>query len=124
MKIGIAVVLSCVCAGPARAQIGSPTAPAPPMTPGGFPGQWAPTPSDWKYPVWPSGCGRFQGDERAAHLALRPGDQRFHGKHSAARNELAAASFAESVGDSSARNGHWIARSGSFHAIARSCSGA
>lgn len=33
-----------------------------------FPGQWAPTPSDWKYPVWPSGCDSFSGDERAACL--------------------------------------------------------
>src|SRR5215831_19170747 len=37
----------------------------PTPTPTGFPGQWAPTPSDWKYPVWPSGCDRFVGDERA-----------------------------------------------------------
>jgi acyl-CoA thioesterase-1 len=33
-----------------------------------FPGQWAPTPSGWKYPVWPSGCEGFSGDERAACL--------------------------------------------------------
>jgi len=45
-----------------------------PMTPSGFPGQWAPTPSDWKYPVWPSGCGRFQGDERAACLKFNAED--------------------------------------------------
>jgi acyl-CoA thioesterase I len=34
----------------------------------GFPGQWAPPPTDWRYPVWPSGCGRFDGPERAACL--------------------------------------------------------
>lgn len=31
-----------------------------------FPGQHAPTPADWKYPTWPSGCVLFTGDERAA----------------------------------------------------------
>lgn len=45
-----------------------------PLTPSGFPGQWAPTPSDWKYPVWPSGCGRFTGDERAACLKFNTDD--------------------------------------------------
>ena len=33
-----------------------------------FPGQWAPTPLEWKYPVWPTGCDRFPGAERAACL--------------------------------------------------------
>lgn len=75
MKVGIAVVLSCVCAGPAWAQVGAPPiASAPPMTAGGFPGQWAPTPSSWKFPVWPSGCGRFQGEERTACLQFNVSD--------------------------------------------------
>jgi lysophospholipase L1-like esterase len=30
----------------------------------GFPGQWRPHPTDWKYPVWPKGCARFEGQER------------------------------------------------------------
>jgi lysophospholipase L1-like esterase len=42
---------------PAAAPAAAPAAPA-------FPGQYAPRPSDWKYPVWPSGCARFQGAER------------------------------------------------------------
>ncbi len=31
-----------------------------------FPGQWAPPPAEWKYPVWPNGCTRFDGEERLA----------------------------------------------------------
>jgi lysophospholipase L1-like esterase len=79
MKTQIALLLAA--AAPALAQTGVPTVPAgvsaparAPMTPSGFPGQWAPTPSDWKYPVWPSGCGRFQGDERAACLKFNADD--------------------------------------------------
>lgn len=33
-----------------------------------FPGQHAWAPADWIYPVWPSGCARFIGDDRAACL--------------------------------------------------------
>jgi acyl-CoA thioesterase-1 len=33
-----------------------------------FPGQYAPAPADWKYPVWPKGCLRFEGAERTACL--------------------------------------------------------
>jgi lysophospholipase L1-like esterase len=80
MKTQIALLLAAAAA-PALAQTGVPTVPAgvsaparAPMTPSGFPGQWAPTPSDWKYPVWPSGCGRFQGDERAACLKFNAED--------------------------------------------------
>lgn len=46
--------------GPAAAQVA--VAHPPPA----FPGQWAPPPAEWKYPVWPSGCARFEGDERLA----------------------------------------------------------
>jgi acyl-CoA thioesterase I len=42
-------------------------APAPsPATAGvAFPGQYALPPAEWKYPVWPSGCRRFPGEEKA-----------------------------------------------------------
>ena len=33
-----------------------------------FPGQYALAPADWKYPVWPRGCARFEGEERTACL--------------------------------------------------------
>src|SRR5262245_10454480 len=37
------------------------TTPAPPQT--DFPGQYAPSPAAWRFPVWPSGCKRFTGEE-------------------------------------------------------------
>lgn len=88
MRRVIEVAFLLAAAAPAVAQTGAPavtrpvSAPAPPrpvsapapMTPGGFPGQWAPTPAEWKYPVWPSGCGRFEGDERAACLQFNAED--------------------------------------------------
>jgi lysophospholipase L1-like esterase len=47
-------------------------APPPTPTPGppqvAFPGQYAAAPEDWRFPVWPSGCNRFTGDEQAACL--------------------------------------------------------
>jgi lysophospholipase L1-like esterase len=39
------------------------------MPPGGaFPGQYASPPAERKYPAWPKGCARFEGDERTACL--------------------------------------------------------
>jgi lysophospholipase L1-like esterase len=35
--------------------------PAPPQI--DFPGQYAPSPAEWRFPVWPSGCKRFTGEE-------------------------------------------------------------
>lgn len=53
-------------AAPAQAPAPVPAAaPAPQVA---FPGQYAPKPSDWKYPVWPSGCARFQGSEHSECL--------------------------------------------------------
>jgi lysophospholipase L1-like esterase len=43
-----------------------PAAVAPP--PVAFPGQWAASPSDWKYTVFPKGCDRFENQERLACL--------------------------------------------------------
>ena len=47
-------------------------APAPPAPT--FPGQWAPAPAEWKYPVWPNGCTRFDGEERLACYAFVTSD--------------------------------------------------
>jgi lysophospholipase L1-like esterase len=33
-----------------------------------FPGQYALSPPDWHFPVWPAGCGRFAGEEKTACL--------------------------------------------------------
>jgi lysophospholipase L1-like esterase len=50
----------------------APPTPAPTPTPGppqiAFPGQYAAAPADWRFPVWPGGCGRFSGDEETACL--------------------------------------------------------
>lgn len=43
-------------------------APAPPAS--AFPGQWAPSPAEWRYPVWPNGCTRFEGEERVGCYAF------------------------------------------------------
>ena len=56
---------------PAATASPTPT-PAPTATPGppqlAFPGQYAPAPADWRFPVWPSSCRRFEGSERVACL--------------------------------------------------------
>ena len=33
-----------------------------------FPGQYALSPADWHFPVWPAGCSRFNGEEKTACL--------------------------------------------------------
>jgi len=39
-----------------------------------FPGQYAPPPADRKYPAWPKGCTRFEGEERTACLDVVASD--------------------------------------------------
>jgi lysophospholipase L1-like esterase len=45
----------------------APSAPMPPPAAPAiaFPGQYAPSPAEWRFPVWPSGCRRFPGEEKA-----------------------------------------------------------
>lgn len=65
---GAAVVLlvaAAVVAPPVPAQTPA-AAPAP--VEGEFPGQYAPPPADRRFPAWPKGCVRFEGEERAACL--------------------------------------------------------
>ena len=50
---------------PAAAAAPAPT-PGPPQV--AFRGQYAAAPPDWRFPVWPAGCSRFSGEERAACL--------------------------------------------------------
>jgi lysophospholipase L1-like esterase len=40
-------------------------APAAPRAQIAFPGQYAPPPPEWRFPVTPNGCGRFPGEEAA-----------------------------------------------------------
>ena len=39
-----------------------------------FPGQWTVPPAEWKFPVWPNGCARFEGDEKLACYAFITSD--------------------------------------------------
>jgi len=59
---GLTLALSVPLAGLAQ------TPPATTLTQTAFPGQYAPPPEGRKYPAWPKGCSRFEGDERAACL--------------------------------------------------------
>jgi lysophospholipase L1-like esterase len=46
--------------------------PAPPQI--AFPGQYAAAPAAWLFPVWPSGCRRFTGEERVGCLEFVASD--------------------------------------------------
>jgi len=61
-----------------------------------FPGQYAPAPADWKYPVWPSGCRRFEGEERAACLDFVSADYGRLSRYAAANAALGAPGAGES----------------------------
>lgn len=64
--------------------------PAPAASQSAFPGQYAPRPTDWKYPVWPSGCARFQGQERSDCLEFVASDYGNLARYAAANEALAA----------------------------------
>jgi lysophospholipase L1-like esterase len=72
----------------AEAQAAAVSAPAPVVA---FPGQWTPIPSDWKYPVWPKGCARFEGQERIACLEFIAFDYGRLSRFGPANASLAAA---------------------------------
>ena len=55
-----------------------------------FPGQYAPAPAEWKYPVWPRGCARFEGEERTACLEFVALDYARLARFSLANEALAA----------------------------------
>jgi acyl-CoA thioesterase I len=55
-----------------------------------FPGQYALAPAEWKYPVWPRGCARFEGAERTACLEFVALDYARLGRFAAANAALAA----------------------------------
>jgi lysophospholipase L1-like esterase len=55
-----------------------------------FPGQYAPSPADWKYPVWPIGCTRFEGAERVACLEFNVNDYGRRQRFAAANAALPA----------------------------------
>jgi len=63
---------------------------------GAFPGQYAPPPAEWKYPAWPKGCTRFEGDERMACLDTVASDFGGFYRYAAANAALAAPQPGES----------------------------
>ena len=70
------------------------TAQAPPPVPapqgGAFPGQYAQPPAERKFPAWPKGCARFEGDERMACLDTVASDFGGFYRYAAANAALAA----------------------------------
>ncbi|HEY7512339.1 MAG TPA: GDSL-type esterase/lipase family protein [Vicinamibacteria bacterium] len=53
-----------------------------------FPGQYAAPPSEWRYPVWPSGCRRFTGEEQVACLQFVADNYAGLGRYAAANGAL------------------------------------
>jgi lysophospholipase L1-like esterase len=88
-------LLILLAPGLALAQAASPAqAPAPPA-PGpapqvAFPGQYALAPADRKFPAWPKGCTRFEGEERTACLDTVASDFGGLYRYAAANAALAA----------------------------------
>jgi lysophospholipase L1-like esterase len=90
-----AALLSALPIGGA-AQTPSPAAaspsPAPVATPGppqiAFPGQYAVAPAEWRYPVWPSSCRRFESGERVACLEFVASDYGRLARYAAANAAL------------------------------------
>jgi lysophospholipase L1-like esterase len=83
----LAVVASSALgpAAPAAAQAPGSTPPG-----GSFPGQYAAPPADRKFPAWPKGCVRFEGDERMACLDAVASDFGGFYRYAAANAALAA----------------------------------
>jgi lysophospholipase L1-like esterase len=83
-----------------------------------FPGQYAPSRGEWQFPVWPSSCGRFAGDERVACLEFVAFDFGRLSRFAAANAALAPASAKESrvvfLGDSITDNWSHLDYSGGF----------
>jgi lysophospholipase L1-like esterase len=89
--------------GLSSAQAPAPAAPGP-TAPLSFPGQYAPPPPERKYPAWPKGCTRFEGEERTACLDVVASDFGGLFRYAAANAALAAPRPGESrvvfLGDS------------------------
>ena len=59
--LSLASLAAAQAAQPAQAPAPAPAAPA-------FPGQYAPPPAERKFPAWPKGCARFEGEEKMSCL--------------------------------------------------------
>jgi lysophospholipase L1-like esterase len=57
----VPILLVCLAEAPGNAAAQTGAAAAPQIE---FPGQYAAAPPEWRFPVWPRGCARFEGAER------------------------------------------------------------
>jgi lysophospholipase L1-like esterase/uncharacterized membrane protein YphA (DoxX/SURF4 family) len=79
-----------------------------------FPGQYAAPPADWRYPVWPSGCRRFSGEEQSACLQFVANNYAGLGRYAAANAALAGTRpgqrrvvfFGDSITDNWSKSGY------------------
>jgi lysophospholipase L1-like esterase len=95
-----------------HAQAAAPS-PSPSTAEPAFPGQYALAPPEWKYPVWPSGCRRFPGEEKAC-LEFVSADYGRLARFAAANAALAASApgerrvvfFGDSITDNWSKAGY------------------
>jgi len=73
----------------AQAPPSQPAAGAPAAPQVAFPGQYAAAPAEWKFPVWPRGCARFEGAERTECLEFVAFDYGRLSRYAAANAALA-----------------------------------
>ena len=91
--------------------VATPT-PAPPQIE--FPGQYDSAPAEWRFPVWPSGCRRFTGEEKTACLEFVASDfgrlARFAGANAALApkrgGERRVVFFGDSITDNWSKAGY------------------
>jgi lysophospholipase L1-like esterase len=88
------LILPLLLAAQAAAPSGAPQTPAGPQI--AFPGQYAAAPTQWKFPVWPRGCARFEGAERTECLEFVAFDYGRLSRYAAANAALAAPRSGES----------------------------
>jgi lysophospholipase L1-like esterase len=92
---------------------GQAPAPAPPTPEVAFPGQYAAAPAEWRYTVWPAGCRRFPGEEKAC-LEFVASDYGRLARYAAANAALKAAApgedrvvfFGDSITDNWSKPGY------------------
>lgn len=86
--VGLSAVLQAALAALVAAQ--ATQAPAPAAAAAGFPGQYAPPPAERKFPAWPKGCARFEGEEKMSCLDTVASDFGGFYRYAAANEALAA----------------------------------